>query len=54
MLGLVVINIRRSLMSVVLLNVTAVHPIKITSRIITITKQWAVQRPEDKANGVCP
>ena len=54
MLGLVVVNIRRSLMSVVLLNITAVHPILITSRIITITRQWRVQRPGDKANGVCP
>ena len=31
-------------MVVVLLNVTAVHPILITSRIITITKQWSEAR----------
>ena len=41
-------------MVVVLLNVTAVHPILITSRIITITKQWTVQRPGVKANDACP
>ena len=41
-------------MVVVLLNVTAVHPILITSRIITITRQWTVYRPGVKANDACP
>ena len=40
-------------MLVVLLNVTAVHPTLITSRVITITRQWTVYRPGVKANGAC-
>ena len=54
MLSLVIVNIRRSLMLVVLLNITAVHPILITSHTITITLRYTVERPGVKANGACP